>query len=179
LLAQSKYAGTDALKNIKFGYAASSTGKTRVEWLQAQWQTNLGITISPDPVDATTYTSLVKKQETTPQIFRLGWCADYPDQQDWLTTVFHSSSSVSHTGWKNTTFDTNVRKADADPNPESRDKTYIDASRLMSSEAPVAWWYYTATKYLRKPWVKGIVDSSIDFEHGAFVYPAIFVTKKK
>ena len=179
LLSQSKYAGTDTMKNLKFTYSASAANKTRIEWLQQQWQTNLGVTISPDPVDATTYTSLVKKPETTPLMFRLGWCADYPDQQDWLTTVFHSSSSVTHVGYKNPAFDTAVRKADADPNPESRDKTYQDASRMLSTDAAAAWWYYSATKYLRKPWLKGITDTVMDFEYGIFNLTAISVTKKK
>ena len=179
LLAQSKYANTDTLKNLKFTYAASAANKTRIEWLQQQWQTNLGVTVAPDPVDATTYTSLVKKPETTPLMFRLGWCADYPDQQDWLTTVFHSTSTVTHTGYKNPAFDTAVRKADADPNPESRDKTYQDASRMLSNDAAAAWWYYSATKYLRKPWFKGVTDTSLDFEYGIFNQTAIFVTKKK
>jgi oligopeptide transport system substrate-binding protein len=179
LLSQSKYAGTDTMKNLKFTYSASAANKTRIEWLQQQWQTNLGVTISPDPVDATTYTSLVKKPETTPLMFRLGWCADYPDQQDWLTTVFHSSSTVTHVGYKNPAFDTAVRKADADPNPESRDKTYQDASRMLSTDAAAAWWYYSATKYLRKPWLKGITDTVMDFEYGIFDQPNIFVTKKK
>jgi len=179
LLAQSKYANTDTLKNLKFTYAASAANKTRIEWLQQQWQTNLGVTVAPDPVDATTYTSLVKKPETTPLMFRLGWCADYPDQQDWLTTVFHSTSTVTHTGYKNAAFDTAVRKADADPSPESRDKTYQDASRMLSNDAAAAWWYYSATKYLRKPWFKGVTDTSLDFEYGIFNQTAIFVTKKK
>jgi oligopeptide transport system substrate-binding protein len=179
LLSQSKYAGTDTMKNLKFTYSASAANKTRIEWLQQQWQTNLGVTISPDPVDATTYTSLVKKPETTPLMFRLGWCADYPDQQDWLTTVFHSSSSVTHVGYKNPAFDTAVRKADADPSPESRDKTYQDASRMLSTDAAAAWWYYSATKYLRKPWLQGITDTVMDFEYGIFNLTAISVTKKK
>ena len=179
LLSQSKYAGTDTMKNLKFTYAASAANKTRIEWLQQQWQTNLGVTIAPDPVDATTYTSLVKKPETTPLMFRLGWCADYPDQQDWLTTVFHSSSTVTHVGYKSTTFDTAVRKADADPSPESRDATYQTASRQLSTDAAAAWWYYSATKYLRKPWLKGITDTVMDFEYGIFNQTAIAVTKKK
>src|SRR5438093_1094114 len=179
LLAQSKYANTDTLKNLKFTYAASAANKTRIEWLQQQWQTNLGVTVAPDPVDATTYTSLVKKPETTPLMFRLGWCADYPDQQDWLTTVFHSSSTVTHVGYKSATFDAAVRKADADPNPESRDKTYQDASRQLSNDAAAAWWYYSATKYLRKPGFKGITDTVMDFEYGIFNLTAIGVTKKK
>lgn len=179
LLSQSKYANTDTLKNLKFTYSASAANKTRIEWLQQQWQTNLGITVSPDPVDATTYTSLVKKPETTPLMFRLGWCADYPDQQDWLTTVFHSSSSVTHVGYKSADFDKMVRQADADANPESRDKTYQQASQLLSKDAAAAWWYYTATKYLRKPWVKGVQDTVMDFEMGIFDQIHIGVTAKK
>ena len=179
LLSQSKYAGTDSLKNLKFTYSASAANKTRIEWLQQQWQTNLGINVAPDPVDATTYTSLVKKAETTPLMFRLGWCADYPDQQDWLTTVFHSSSTVTRTGYKNAEYDKLVRQADADPNPESRDKTYQQASRILSTDAAAGWWYYSATKYLRKPWVKGITDTVMDFEYGIFNQTAITVTKKK
>ena len=179
LLGQSKYANTDALKNLKFTYSASAANKTRIEWLQQQWQTNLGITVAPDPVDATTYTSLVKKPETTPLMFRLGWCADYPDQQDWLTTVFHSTSTVTHVGYKSPEFDKLVRQADADANPESRDKTYQQASRMLSTDAAAAWWYYSATKYLRKPWLKGVTDTSLDFEIGIFDQTNIAVTKKK
>lgn len=179
LLSQSKYANTDALKNLKFTYSASAANKTRIEWLQQQWKTNLGIDVAPDPVDATTYTSLVKKAETTPIMFRLGWCADYPDQQDWLTTVFHSSSSVTRTGYKNAEFDKLVRQADADPNPESRDKTYIQASKILSQDAAAGWWYYSATKYLRKPWLKGVQDTVMDFEIGIFDIVHVGVTAKK
>ena len=179
LLSESKYNNTDAMKNLKFTYSASAANKTRIEWLQAQWQTNLGINVAPDPVDATTYTSLVKKPETTPLMFRLGWCADYPDQQDWLTTVFHSSSTVTRTGYKNAEYDKLVRQADADPNPESRDKTYQSASKILSNDAAAGWWYYTAKKYLKKPWLKGVQDSVMDFEIGIFDLVNIGVTTKK
>ena len=179
LLSQSKYAGTDTLKNLKFTYAASAANKTRIEWLQQQWQTNIGITVSPDPVDSTTYSSLLKSAATQPLMYRIGWCADYPDQQDWLTTVFHSSSTVTRTGYKNDEYDKLVRQADADPNPESRDKTYQQASRILSNDAPAAWYYYTATKFLKKPWVKGLTSTVMDFEYGIFDQSAIFVTKKK
>jgi oligopeptide transport system substrate-binding protein len=178
LLSESKYANTDTMKNLKFTYAASAANKTRIEWLQQQWQTNLGINVAPDPVDSTTYTSLVKSPATTPLMFRLGWCADYPDEQDWLTTVFHSSSTVTRTGYKNAEYDRLVRQADADANPESRAKTYQQASRILSQDAAAGWWYYSATKYLRKPWLKGITDTVMDFEYGIFNLSAIGVTKK-
>ena len=179
LLSQSKYAGTDTLKNMKFTYGAGASAKTRIEWLQQQWQTNLGITISPDPVDATTYSSLLKKLSTTPLFFRIGWCADYPDQQDWLTTVFHSQTTTSPTGYKSPQFDALVRQADADPNPTTRDQTYQTASRMLSTDAAAAWWYYSGGKYLRKPWVKGVVDTGLDAWPGQMVYALIGVTATK
>jgi oligopeptide transport system substrate-binding protein len=178
LLASSKYNNTDSLKNLKFTYSASAANKTRIEWLQQQWQTNLGINVAPDPVDATTFTALTKKPETTPLMFRLGWCADYPDQQDWLTTVFHSQSTVTKIGYKNAEFDRLVRQADADPNPESRDRTYQQASRILSGDAAAGWWYYSASRFLMKPWVKGVTNTVMDFEYGIFDLPAIGVTKK-
>jgi len=178
LLASSSFAGKPELSTIKFTYRTSARTKTRVEWVQQQWKTNLGIEVALDPVDATTFSQLVKKAETTPQLFALGWCEDYPDQQDWLTTVFHSSSTVTRTGYKNPQFDKLVKDADKEPDPKKRDDLYVQASRLLSQDAPVAFYVYSATKYLRKPWFKGVTDSSLDFEIGIFRIVDIFVTKK-
>ncbi|MDQ2913978.1 MAG: peptide ABC transporter substrate-binding protein [Chloroflexota bacterium] len=178
LLAGSTFAGKPELNTIKLTYRTSATNKTRVEWVQQQWKTNLGIEVALDPVDRTTFSSLVKKAETTPQLFTLGWCADYPDQQDWLTTVFISTSTVTRTGYKNEEFDKLVRDADKEKDPKKRDDGYQKAQRLLSEDAAVAFYYYSAKKYLLKPWVKGITDSALDFEIGIFKITDIGVTKK-
>ena len=60
-----------------------------------QIKQNLGIDVVLDPVDPTAYTALVKEPETTPQMFFLGWCADFPDPQNWLTAVFKTGGSAS------------------------------------------------------------------------------------
>ena len=176
-LAASSFAGKPELAGIKFTYSASARAKTRIEWAQSQWKTNLGIDVTPDPVDRTTFSQLVKKAETTPLLFSLGWCADYPDQQDWLTTVFISNSSVTRTGYKNTEFDSLVKAADKEPDPKKRDDTYQQASRLLSKDAAVAFLFYSATKYLLKPYVKGVSDTALDFEIGIFDMTNISVAK--
>ena len=178
LLSESSFAGKDELKTIKFTYSTSANEKTRVEWVQQQWKTNLGIEVALDPVDRTTFSQLVKKAETTPLLFTLGWCADYPDQQDWLTTVFISTSTVTKTGYRNPEFDKLVREADKEKDPKKRDDGYQKASRLLSQDAAVAFYLYTASKYLLKPWVKGVTDSAIDFGIGIFKITEIGVTKK-
>ena len=178
LLASSSFAGKPELNGIKFTYSSSARAKTRIEWAQQQWKTNLGIDVTPDPVDRTTYTQLVKKAETTPALFSLGWCADYPDQQDWLTTVFVSNSTVTRTGWKNTQYDTLVRQADKEPDTKKRDDLYLQAQKILTQDAPVAFLYYSATKYLLKPYVKGVTDTALDFEIGIMDITNISVTKK-
>jgi oligopeptide transport system substrate-binding protein len=177
LLASSTFAGKPELNGIKFTYSSSARAKTRIEWAQQQWKTNLGVEVVPDPVDRTTYSQLVKKPETTPALFLLGWCADYPDQQDWLTTVFISNSTVTHVGWKNTEYDTLVRQADKEPDPKKRDDLYFKAQKILTQDAPVAFLFYSATKYLLKPRVKGVVDTAMDFEIGIFDLVNISVTK--
>jgi oligopeptide transport system substrate-binding protein len=133
--------------------------------------------VVPDPVDSTAYTQLVKDQSTLPLMFILGWCADFPHQQNWLTTVFHSGS-LSRTGWKNADFDRLVKEADQDPNVATADAKYLQASRLLSQEAAAAWLYYGTGLRLMKPWVKGVTSTAIDAQLGQFRLHEIYVTKK-
>ena len=177
LLAASTYAGQQVLTNMRFTYSSNARTKTRVEFLQQQWKTNLGIEVVPDPIDSTAYAQLVKSPETLPLMFILGWCADYPHPQNWLTTVFHSGS-LSRTGWTNPEFDQLTRQADQDPDEAKALETYQKASRILSREAPVAWLYYDAGKRLTKPWVGGITTTPIDATFGQFRLWEIYVTKK-
>jgi hypothetical protein len=55
---------------------------------------------------------------------------------------------------------------------------YVEAGKLLSAEAPAAWLNYSASKFLRKPWLKGVTDSSIDSTLGQFKQHEIYVTKK-
>ena len=120
----------------------------------------------------------MKKPETTPALFLLGWCADYPDQQDWLTTVFVSNSTVTHVGWKNTQYDSLVKQADKEPDGKKRDDLYIQAQKILTQDAPVAFLYFSTTKYLLKSYVHGVTDTALDFEIGIMDITSISVSKK-
>ena len=71
-------------------YGESARNRVRHEWLVAKWKEVFGegLKISLNPVDPTTYTALTKDIETSPLMFRLGWCADYPDPQNWLSVYW-------------------------------------------------------------------------------------------
>ena len=127
-------------------------------------------------MESTTYTQLLKKSDSTPQSYYIGWCPDYYDQQDWLTTVFDSKSTISHTAWKNPQFDQLVESADKEPDTKKRDDMYLQASKILSQDAPVAFVYYGTTKLLVKPYVKNYYITALGFEVAAFT--DVFVTKK-
>ena len=165
-----------ALKGLKITYSASARAKTRLEWFQQQWKNNLGADVTLDPVDSTTYTQLVKKPETLPAMFYLGWCADYYDQQDWLTTVFSSKASSGRVGYQSKPFDDLVFAADKEPDPKKRDDMYVQASRLLSQDSAAAFIYYDAAKLLVKPWVKNYSITALGFE--VQHWTDVFVTKK-
>ena len=172
-----------ALTSIKFTYSSTARGKTRAEWIQQQWEKNLpGVKIALDPVDPSAFSGLFKGGASgqSPQVFTLGWIADYPDQQNFHTVVWISKDGVSsrRTGFSNAKFDQLVRSADKETDKAKRDAAYLEAGKILSTDAPAAWLYYSASKLLRKPWIKGVVDSSIDSAMGQFRQWEIYVTKR-
>jgi len=182
LVGQSKYGALTnaAFSGLKITYSSSARTKARMEWVQQQWKNNLGVDVALDPVDSTAYTALTKKPETTPQIFFLGWCADFPDQQNWHTTVWITKSGISagRVGYSNPEFDKIVREADKEKDKAKRDELYNKAGKILSTDAPAAWVYYDASPVLRKPWVKGITSTAIDSVTGQMRLWEIYVTKK-
>lgn len=162
LLAESKYASAAGLPAIKFTFSSTNLNKLRAEWVQQQWKNNLGVEIALDPVESTVFTQLVKQPETTPQMFFLGWCLDFPHEQNWHSTVWKSGSGVSagRTGYNNPEFDKATGAADRETDPAKAAQGYLQAGKILSQDAPAAWLYYSQSKALIKPWVKGLAISA-------------------
>jgi len=106
LLEKAAPASKAGLADVKYTYGATALGKTYAEWIQSQWKTNLGVNIQLDPVPSNAFSSLFKKGRDAPQSFGLGWCADFPDQQNWHTTVWATGGvSAGRTGYSSKAFD--------------------------------------------------------------------------
>ncbi len=148
----------NGLPPIKLTFASSARNKTRMEWIQNQAKTNLGIDMQLDPVEAKAYTALTKDPATTPQVFFLGWCEDYPDPQDWLSLVFRSDSTVTHVGWKNDKFDQLTKQADVEKDATKRADMYKQAQQILTDDAPVVYLYWDVANLLIKPYVKNLAD---------------------
>jgi oligopeptide transport system substrate-binding protein len=176
LLAEAGFANGAGLPEIKLTYSASARNKVRFEWLANQIKQNLGVDTVLDPVDPTVYTGLTKDISTTPLLYILGWCADFPDPQNWLTAVFKTGGSqASRLGFSNEAYDKLVTEADVEQDATKRAQLYSEAQKLLIEQAPVAFLYNDANKALVKPYVKGIKTIPLDFFPGFYVMNQISV----
>jgi oligopeptide transport system substrate-binding protein len=89
-----------------------------------------------------------------PQVFRMGWCADYPDGNNWLNDVFHSGSGNNYEKYASPVFDDLVERAAVSTDPAERLALYREAEILIC-ETDVAFipiYFYTFNQ-LTKPYV--------------------------
>jgi oligopeptide transport system substrate-binding protein len=94
-----------------------------------------------------------------PNVYRLGWCADYPDSNNWLNEVFNSKSGQNYAKYNNPEFDKLVEEAAFEPDPAKRQELYKQAETLfVDQDAAIAPIYYYTYVRLYKPWVTPVIS---------------------
>jgi len=161
-LTQAGYPGGRGLPQITLEYRSDARTKTRAEAIQNIYQQTLGININLQPVEAKELVARRKKNDTYPQMVLGGWCQDYPDPQDWYTTVFNSKGTVEHNGWKNAQFDTLTEQADIQQDPGIRRELYRQAAQILLTETPVFMMYWAVVWQLVSPRVQGFITDPLE-----------------
>ena len=159
-------------------FSDTPRNRTRNEWLVAKWKEVLGIDIELNPVEPTTYTALTKDVETAPQMFILGWCADYPDPQNWLSVYWKTGAFGERIAYSNPDLDALLNQADVEGDPEKRAQMYADAQDMLIDSSPGAFFWNNVNQYLVKPWVKGLALTPMDPGYpGQYVPVEIYIEK--
>jgi oligopeptide transport system substrate-binding protein len=128
-------------------------GHVRIaEAIQQMWEENLGVTVNLVQQEWKVF--LETMDEDTPQVFRLGWCQDYPDASNFARDVFRSDSGNNHTHWVNEEYDRIVDEAAFESDPQKRHELYVQAEKILVDEdaaiIPIYW--YTNVE-VSKPYV--------------------------
>ncbi|HET6371230.1 MAG TPA: peptide ABC transporter substrate-binding protein, partial [Nitrospiria bacterium] len=113
-LAEAGYPEGKGLPPITLAFNTDPTNLLIAENVQAQWKRNLGVTVGLDNMEWKVYLKLLK--DDTPQVFRLGWGADYPDPDNFLA-LFTTRSGNNNTHWGNPRYDTLIAEAAGQPDP--------------------------------------------------------------
>jgi|HigsolmetaAR201D_1030396.scaffolds.fasta_scaffold08462_3 oligopeptide transport system substrate-binding protein len=159
LLAEAGFPNGQGLPEIKISYNSNNpANQARVEYIIQMYQNSLGISLVPDPVEGQTLNNLRKDVNTAPQLVSGGgWCADYPDPQNWLSVFWESSSQFAQNiGYSNPEVDALLHQADVEADPDKRAELYFEAQRLVVGDAPYIIRSTSKSSYLVKPYVKGI-----------------------
>jgi len=96
--------------------------------------------------------------------FWLSWGADYPDAENYLYPLFHSSMSGgggNETRYDNPEVDKLLEKSHNILDSEERIKIYHEIEDIIVEDAARAWIYVSVNWNLYKPEVKGIKDYRI------------------
>jgi oligopeptide transport system substrate-binding protein len=127
--------------HIKIGEAIANMWKetlgVEVQLATQEWQVFLQ-TLTNDP----------------PQIWRLGWCQDYPDANNFLKEVFRSDSSQNNTRWANDEYDALVDEAAKETDEAKRRDLYAQAEEiLVKTDAAIIPIYWYTSGSVTKPYV--------------------------
>jgi oligopeptide transport system substrate-binding protein len=164
-LAESTYKSVDKLPPIILTFSDTPRNRTRNEWLGARFKEVFGdaLQVELKPVEATAFTAKQKDRNSDLQMFIGGWCADYPDQQNWLSVYFNGASTFANRiGYDSKAFNDLTNQADKELNPARRTQLYAQAQDQLVKDLPVAFMWNNVNAYLVKPWVKGIKTTSQD-----------------
>jgi len=145
----------------------TSAGHQKIaEAIQQMWKDNLGLDVKVVNQEWKVYLVTTKDPKATPQIFRMGWCMDYPDANNWDKDVaaFGGSQNPREGGgfnWKNDVYEKLVTDAAKELDPKKRTDMYAQAEDiLVNKDAVMAPIYWYTTLALTKPNVIRTFSSS-------------------
>jgi len=156
LLAEAGYPNGQGLPEITLMFNTSEGHRRIAEFIQQSWKENLGVDVKLANQEWAVYLKTVK--EDAPQIYRMGWCADYPDENNWVFEVFHPTKSANDPNWSGPDADEFARlteQAAAESDPDKRADLYFKAEQILCVDsAVIAPIYYYTRNTVTKPYVE-------------------------
>lgn len=81
---------------------------------------------------------LRRLREGDQQVYRLGWIAEYPVPDVFLSSLFESGSPDNHSGFSSNKVDGLLRRARAAASPGKREQLYVKAEQVILKSMPIA-----------------------------------------
>jgi len=152
LLADGGYPNGQGFPEVTFYYYPNNpTTPSVVQALAAGWQQVLGVKITLQQLDKTTY---YKKVNAKPTEIPFGWISygmDYFDASNMLGVY----KGGGRHNWNNGQYDKLLAQAGPETDQDKRNGIYADAQKLLTGDAPAVFVYHPLFGYLYQPFYKG------------------------
>lgn len=135
LLTQAGYSDPSSFPKVVFlvnvsGDTAPGARFNIANAMADMWQTHLGITVEVQAIQSfSEYGNRLKSN--TPDLFWMGWAADYNDPDNFLRELLQSGSEYNYGNFSNPEFDDLVNRAKNSYDPAKRQELYIQAERIL------------------------------------------------
>ena len=150
-LSASKYAG----KMPKLALTTSGVAGQIDERLNAlidMWRANLGINVTIQYIDPQKFEETARKSHA--QLVDYGWCADYPDPENFLDVLFHSQNNYNLSEYSSPEVDALLEKARTELDPSIRISLYKQIESKLLTDFAVIPLSHPVYYYLVQPRVK-------------------------
>ena len=119
----------------------------------SMWEENLGITIEPVLLDPFSYSEQLHDGNVG-HFYSYGWCADYPDPQNFLDVLYHSSSPQNLGQFDDPVIDRLLEEARVEPDPQARLGLYGEIEAALIEAAPAVYVSHSLAATLVKPYIE-------------------------
>jgi oligopeptide transport system substrate-binding protein len=136
LLAQAGYEEPADFPVLTYSTAGYGDVGSLVTAVITMWQQDLGVTIEPLLVDPYIYYDELYAGNVG-DLFSFGWCADYPDPENFLDVILHSESRQNLGGYHNPALDRLLEEARVEPDVTTRMAQYAEIEAHVVEDAPV------------------------------------------
>lgn len=96
-----------------------------------------------------------------PDVYRLGWIAEYPSPDVFLFSLFASDSPDNHSGYKSVRTDRLLKRARAQPSTGRRARLYAEAEKRILRALPVIPIGTYVTHWAHQPEVEGLTFDAL------------------
>jgi ABC-type transport system substrate-binding protein len=161
LLTESKYGGLQGLPPIIFTDAGfGNSAGASVAAMAQMWEQNLGVTITIENLEPDKYFDLLYSGQHG-QLFSGGWCADYPDPENFADVLFHTGAEQNTGKYSNLALDAILDQARTEQDVTKRIQLYQQAEQIIVQDAPGLFLLHDVSYELVRPTIKGFVLTPI------------------
>ncbi|HLE90290.1 MAG TPA: hypothetical protein VI753_04005, partial [Anaerolineales bacterium] len=129
--------------------------------LAEMWEQNLGVTITVENLEPNFFLDQIHSGNHG-QLVSGGWCADYPDPENFADVLFHTGSPQNNGGYSNSQLDSILEAARVEQSVTERIAMYQHAEQIIVDDAAALFTTHSLSYHLVKPYVKGYVFTPID-----------------
>lgn len=154
LLAEAGYEDPADLGTLTFTTQGYGDVNSYITAIITLWQESLGVTIEPVMLEPFTYNDELYAGNTG-HFYSWGWCADYPDPQNFLDVLYHSGSAQNPGGFSDPEIDSLLEAARGESDVETRLAMYQEVERRIVAQAPAIFTSHGISAVLINPELQG------------------------